>query len=252
MVRLERLEEEKLKRYLGLIDSASRRARVLLELLSLAARIEGGRYEPVTARGRLARAGARRARPAPARRSSSSPMRSSARSRRSSSRRGAARRRRGERHRRRAEVMFEPVARERRSDRPRRGAEGPRRGGRRDAHPRARRRGRPRRRAAHRHAADGLGSPMSLPAGTHTLGPENGTLSVRTGAPAPLRRPDTISCSTSPPGRRRSRSVRILRRPASRSTSIPPLSACARAPAGCSRSAPTTRRTSRRRSTTRS
>jgi hypothetical protein len=48
MVRLEHLEEEKLKRYLGLIDSASDELALLLELLSLAARIEGGRYEPVT------------------------------------------------------------------------------------------------------------------------------------------------------------------------------------------------------------
>jgi signal transduction histidine kinase len=48
MVRLEDLEEEKLKRYLGLIDSASDELAALLELLALAARIEGGRYEPVT------------------------------------------------------------------------------------------------------------------------------------------------------------------------------------------------------------
>jgi hypothetical protein len=48
MVRLEDLEEEKLKRYLGLIDSASDELAILLELLSLAARIEGDRYEPVT------------------------------------------------------------------------------------------------------------------------------------------------------------------------------------------------------------
>ena len=48
MVRLEDLEEEKLKRYLGLIDSASDELATLLELLSLAARIEGNRYEPVT------------------------------------------------------------------------------------------------------------------------------------------------------------------------------------------------------------
>jgi hypothetical protein len=48
MVRLENLEEEKLHRYLGLIDSASDELATLLELLSLAARIEGGRYEPVT------------------------------------------------------------------------------------------------------------------------------------------------------------------------------------------------------------
>ena len=48
MVRLEDLEEEKLKRYLGLIDSASDELAALLELLSLAARIEGDRYEPVT------------------------------------------------------------------------------------------------------------------------------------------------------------------------------------------------------------
>ena len=48
MVRLDDLEEEKLKRYLGLIDSASEELAVLLELLSAAARIEGDRYEPVT------------------------------------------------------------------------------------------------------------------------------------------------------------------------------------------------------------
>jgi hypothetical protein len=48
MVRLEDLEEEKMKRYLGLIDSASDELATLLELLSLAARIEGDRYEPVT------------------------------------------------------------------------------------------------------------------------------------------------------------------------------------------------------------
>jgi signal transduction histidine kinase len=48
MVRLDDLEEEKLKRYLGLIDSASDELAALLELLSLAARIEGDRYEPVT------------------------------------------------------------------------------------------------------------------------------------------------------------------------------------------------------------
>jgi hypothetical protein len=48
LVRMEQLEEEKLKRYLGLIDSASDELASLLELLSLAARIEGDRYEPVT------------------------------------------------------------------------------------------------------------------------------------------------------------------------------------------------------------
>lgn len=47
MVRLEDLEEEKLRRYLGLIDSASDELASLLDVLSLAARIEGGRYEPV-------------------------------------------------------------------------------------------------------------------------------------------------------------------------------------------------------------
>ena len=36
------------KRYLGLIDSASDELAALLDLLSLSARIEGGRYEPVT------------------------------------------------------------------------------------------------------------------------------------------------------------------------------------------------------------
>ena len=48
MVRLDDLEEEKLKRYLGLIDSASDELAFLLDLLSLAARIEGDRYEPIT------------------------------------------------------------------------------------------------------------------------------------------------------------------------------------------------------------
>jgi len=48
MVRLDDLEEEKLKRYLGLIDSASDELAHLLDLLSIAARIEDGRYEPVT------------------------------------------------------------------------------------------------------------------------------------------------------------------------------------------------------------
>ena len=48
MVRLEELDEEKSKRYLGLIDSASDELAGLLDLLSLAARIESGRYEPVT------------------------------------------------------------------------------------------------------------------------------------------------------------------------------------------------------------
>ena len=48
MVRLDELEHEKMKRYLGLIDSAADELAALLELLSLAARIEGDRYEPVT------------------------------------------------------------------------------------------------------------------------------------------------------------------------------------------------------------
>ncbi len=48
MLRLDELEEDKLKRYLGLIDTASDELADLLDLLSLAARIEGGRYEPVT------------------------------------------------------------------------------------------------------------------------------------------------------------------------------------------------------------
>ena len=84
MVRLEDLEEEKLKRYLGLIDSASDELAALLELLSLAARIEGGRYEPVTREAdslELAPAG----QPAPVPPSWSSPTRWSARLRVSSS-----------------------------------------------------------------------------------------------------------------------------------------------------------------------
>ncbi|MDX6399115.1 MAG: two-component system, OmpR family, phosphate regulon sensor histidine kinase PhoR [Gaiellaceae bacterium] len=45
--RLDQLDEEKRARYLGLIESASAELVQLLDLLSLAARIEGGRYEPV-------------------------------------------------------------------------------------------------------------------------------------------------------------------------------------------------------------
>ena len=47
MLRAEELDEEKRARYLGLIDSASDELVVLLDLLSLAARIEDGRYDPV-------------------------------------------------------------------------------------------------------------------------------------------------------------------------------------------------------------
>ena len=47
MLRTEELDEEKRTRYLGLIDSASDELVMLLDLLSLAARVEGGRYEPV-------------------------------------------------------------------------------------------------------------------------------------------------------------------------------------------------------------
>lgn len=48
MLRLEDLDPEKRTRYLGLIDVAADELVQLLELLSLAARIEGGRYDPVT------------------------------------------------------------------------------------------------------------------------------------------------------------------------------------------------------------
>jgi len=41
------LDEEKRSRYLGLIDAASDELVVLLDLLSLASRIEDGRYDPV-------------------------------------------------------------------------------------------------------------------------------------------------------------------------------------------------------------
>ncbi len=47
MLRQEELDEEKRLRYLGLIDAASDELVALLDLLSLAARIEGGRYDPV-------------------------------------------------------------------------------------------------------------------------------------------------------------------------------------------------------------
>lgn len=48
LLRTEGLEPEKQQRYLGLIDSAAQELVELLDLLSLAARIEGGRYDPVT------------------------------------------------------------------------------------------------------------------------------------------------------------------------------------------------------------
>jgi len=47
MLRLEELDGEKAARYLGLIDAASVELVELLDLVSLAARIEGGRYDPV-------------------------------------------------------------------------------------------------------------------------------------------------------------------------------------------------------------
>jgi signal transduction histidine kinase len=48
LLRLEHLDDEKAARYLQLIDVGSTELAELLELLSLAARIEAGRYEPVT------------------------------------------------------------------------------------------------------------------------------------------------------------------------------------------------------------
>ena len=47
MLRMEELDEEKRTRYLGLIDNSADELAYLLDLLSLAARIEGGRYDPV-------------------------------------------------------------------------------------------------------------------------------------------------------------------------------------------------------------
>ena len=47
MLRAEELDAEKRSRYLGLIDAASDELVVLLDLLSIAARIEDGRYDPV-------------------------------------------------------------------------------------------------------------------------------------------------------------------------------------------------------------
>ena len=47
MLRKDELDEEKRARYLGLIDAASDELVVLLDLLSLAARVEDGRYDPV-------------------------------------------------------------------------------------------------------------------------------------------------------------------------------------------------------------
>ena len=47
MLRMDELDEEKRERYLGLIDTSADELAALLDLLSLAARIEGGRYDPV-------------------------------------------------------------------------------------------------------------------------------------------------------------------------------------------------------------
>jgi signal transduction histidine kinase len=48
LLRLERVEGEKAARYLHLIDVGSTELAELLELLAMAARIESGRYDPVT------------------------------------------------------------------------------------------------------------------------------------------------------------------------------------------------------------
>jgi signal transduction histidine kinase len=47
LLKLDGLEEDKRTRYLGLIDDSAEDLARLLDLLSLAARIEAGRYEPV-------------------------------------------------------------------------------------------------------------------------------------------------------------------------------------------------------------
>ena len=47
MLRMDGLDEEKRARYLGLIDASADELARLLDVLALAARIEGGRYEPV-------------------------------------------------------------------------------------------------------------------------------------------------------------------------------------------------------------
>jgi signal transduction histidine kinase len=47
MLRMDDLDEDKRLRYLGLIDTSADELAQLLDLLSLVARIEGGRYDPV-------------------------------------------------------------------------------------------------------------------------------------------------------------------------------------------------------------
>lgn len=47
LLRLDDVDDEKRARYLGLIDDAADELAELLDVLSLAARIEGGRYDPV-------------------------------------------------------------------------------------------------------------------------------------------------------------------------------------------------------------
>jgi signal transduction histidine kinase len=47
LLRIEELDDEKRARYLGLIDEASTELAELLDVLSLAARLQGDRYDPV-------------------------------------------------------------------------------------------------------------------------------------------------------------------------------------------------------------
>ena len=153
MLRMEELDEDKRVRYLGLIDTSASELAELLDLLSLAARIEGGRYDPVVREAdslALAPDGAGgtgalvRVDPEPVERALASLVRAACPSR------GRRRRDLGRRrpdHDRAGDGGCG-------ADRPGRGGQGSRRGGRRPARALARRRGGARRRAPRRDAAE--------------------------------------------------------------------------------------------------
>ena len=169
---------------------------MLLDLLSLAARIEGGRYEPVTARGRLARARARR-------RSRATGTGATVQVEPDAVERGARRARAAAARHGGVEVqvsstgraiVLEPVAE---SAAPIVLGEEQKDLGAAVAVRLLRALGGEVALEGERLTvtlADEIDPPMSLPAGTYTLGPENGTLSVRTGRiGAAAKAGDTIS-----------------------------------------------------------
>ena len=153
MLRMDELEDEKRDRYLGLIDTSADELAQLLDLLSLAARIEGGRYDPVVREvdslslapdGATGTGAVVRVDPEPVERALASLDRAAARHGGVETTVAVD----GPR------VTIEPVTADCRTDRDGRIRQGPRRRGRGSARAGARRRGRARRRAPHRHAAE--------------------------------------------------------------------------------------------------